>query len=98
MIRKRYRIRPGIIARIGQKETGIRGRWVATIKKNRVQCRLDSFRNEIAAARAYDQAARELFGEHAGLISPTALLRPRVVLQLHVSSYAIRLKARVASK
>jgi hypothetical protein len=41
------------------------GRWVATIKKDRVQRRLGSFRDEIAAAQAYDEAARELFGEHA---------------------------------
>jgi hypothetical protein len=40
-------------------------RWVATIKKDRVQRRLGSFRDEIAAAQAYDEAARELFGEHA---------------------------------
>jgi hypothetical protein len=40
-------------------------RWVATIKKDRVQRRLGSFRDEIAAAQAYDEAAREIFGEHA---------------------------------
>jgi hypothetical protein len=39
--------------------------WTATIKKDRVQRRLGNFRDEIAAAQAYDQAARELFGEHA---------------------------------
>ena len=38
---------------------------MATIKKDRVQRRLGSFRDEIAAAQAYDEAARELFGEHA---------------------------------
>jgi hypothetical protein len=42
-----------------------RGRWIATIKKDRIQHRLGSFRDEIAAAQAYDEAARELFGEHA---------------------------------
>jgi hypothetical protein len=47
-----------------------RGRWVATIKKDRVQRRLGSFRDEIAAAQAYDEAARELFGEHARLNFP----------------------------
>jgi hypothetical protein len=46
------------------------GRWVATIKKDRVQRRLGSFRDEIAAAQAYDEAARELFGEHARLNFP----------------------------
>ncbi len=45
-------------------------RWVATIKKDRVQRRLGSFRDEIAAAQAYDEAARELFGEHARLNFP----------------------------
>ncbi len=42
-----------------------RNRWVATIKKDRVQRQLGSFLDEIAAAQAYDEAARELFGEHA---------------------------------
>jgi hypothetical protein len=46
------------------------GRWVATIKKDRVQRRLGSFRDEIAAAQAYDEAARKLFGEHARLNFP----------------------------
>ena len=43
---------------------------MATIKKDRVQRRLGSFRDEIAAAQAYDEAARELFGEHARLNFP----------------------------
>jgi hypothetical protein len=47
-----------------------RGRWVASIKKNRVQHWLGSFRDEIAAAQAYDEAARQLFGEHARLNFP----------------------------
>ena len=45
-------------------------RWVATIQKGRVQRRLGSFHDEIAAAQAYDEAARELFGEHARLNFP----------------------------
>jgi hypothetical protein len=44
-----------------------RKHWVATIKKNGVQRRLGSFGDEIAAAQAYDEAAREWFGEHARL-------------------------------
>jgi len=47
-----------------------RERWVATIKKDGVQRRLGGFRDEIAAAQAYDEAARELFGEHARLNFP----------------------------
>jgi hypothetical protein len=47
-----------------------RGRWLATISKDRVQRRLGSFRDEVAAAQAYDEAARELFGEHARLNFP----------------------------
>ena len=47
-----------------------REHWVATIKKAGVQRRLGSFRDEIAAAQAYDEAARELFGEHARLNFP----------------------------
>lgn len=44
--------------------------WVATIKKDRVTRRLGTFRDEIAAAQAYDEAAQELFGEHARLNFP----------------------------
>ncbi|HSI34284.1 MAG: AP2 domain-containing protein [Phycisphaerae bacterium] len=42
-----------------------RGRWIARIKKDRVTRQIGSFRDEIAAAQAYDEAAREVFGEHA---------------------------------
>jgi hypothetical protein len=45
-------------------------RWVATIKKDHVTRRLGTFHDEIAAAQAYDEAARELFGEHARLNFP----------------------------
>jgi hypothetical protein len=41
------------------------GCWLAYITKDRKQRRLGKFRDEIAAAQAYDEAARELFGEHA---------------------------------
>lgn len=41
------------------------GRWLAQIKIHRQKRRLGYFRDEIAAAEAYDEAARELFGEHA---------------------------------
>jgi hypothetical protein len=44
--------------------------WVATIKKDGVQRRLGTYSDEIAAAQAYDQAARDLFGEHARLNFP----------------------------
>jgi hypothetical protein len=50
-----------------------RNYWVATIKKDRVQRRLGNFYDEIAAAQAYDQAARELFGEHARLNFPAGV-------------------------
>ena len=43
---------------------------LATIKKDRVQRQLGRFRDEIAAAQAYDEAARELFAEHARLNFP----------------------------
>jgi hypothetical protein len=46
------------------------GKWFASIKKDRVKRRLGYFRDEIAAAQAYDEAARELFGEHARLNFP----------------------------
>jgi hypothetical protein len=47
-----------------------RGKWFASIKKDRIARRLGYFRDEIAAAQAYDEAARELFGEHARLNFP----------------------------
>ncbi|MGB7160757.1 MAG: helix-turn-helix domain-containing protein [Tepidisphaeraceae bacterium] len=47
-----------------------RGKWVAYIKKDRVSRSLGRFSDEIAAAQAYDEAARELFGEHARLNFP----------------------------
>jgi predicted site-specific integrase-resolvase len=46
------------------------GKWRAHIQKEGVGRRLGSFDDEIAAAQAYDEAARELFGEHAGLNFP----------------------------
>jgi len=45
-------------------------RWTAQIKRNHVQYKLGTFRDELAAAQAYDEAARELFGEHARLNFP----------------------------
>lgn len=47
-----------------------RGKWLAKIKKDHVSRQIGSFRDEIAAAEAYDEAARELFGEHARLNFP----------------------------
>ncbi len=42
-------------------------RWTVAIKANGVVRQLGRFRSEIAAALAYDDAARELFGPHAQL-------------------------------
>jgi hypothetical protein len=47
-----------------------RERWLANITLDGKMRRLGSFRDEIAAAQAYDEAARELFGEHARLNFP----------------------------
>jgi transposase len=44
--------------------------WRAGISCNGVARKLGRFRDEIAAAQAYDEAARELFGEHAWLNFP----------------------------
>lgn len=44
-----------------------RGKWLAQIRKDGVHRHLGRFDDEIDAADAYDNAARELFGEHAFL-------------------------------
>jgi hypothetical protein len=42
-----------------------RGLWVAYVAKDGVTRSIGRFRDELAAAQAYDEAARALFGEHA---------------------------------
>lgn len=42
-------------------------KWTAAIKKDGQRTYLGRFANEEDAARAYDEAAREMFGEHAYL-------------------------------
>lgn len=46
------------------------GKWSAQITKNRKHIRLGEFENEVDAAKAYDAAAREHFGEFAYLNFP----------------------------
>jgi len=45
-------------------------KWVAYIKKNKIQQFLDSFDDEIEAAKAYDEAAKKYHGEFANLNFP----------------------------
>jgi hypothetical protein len=47
-----------------------RERWTAQISKGEMHRHIGRFHDEIAAAEAYDEAARELFGEHAYLNFP----------------------------
>jgi hypothetical protein len=46
------------------------GKWRASIVVDYKSIQLGRHRDEIAAAEAYDDAARELFGEHARLNFP----------------------------
>lgn len=47
-----------------------RGKWVAGIQKEGVGYKLGAFDDEMAAAEAYDEAARELYGEYARVNFP----------------------------
>jgi hypothetical protein len=47
-----------------------REKWVVQISKGEMHRHIGRFGDEIAAAQAYDEAARELFGEHAHLNFP----------------------------
>jgi hypothetical protein len=49
------------------------GKWHARIKREGYVRRLGYFHDELAAAQAYDEAARELFGEHARLNFPDGI-------------------------
>lgn len=48
-------------------------KWKAYVKKDRVMRNLGHFHDEVAAAQVYDEAARELFGEHARLNFPVGV-------------------------
>jgi hypothetical protein len=48
--------------------------WCVEIKKNYKKTRLGSFSSEIEAAKAYDRAAKRLFGKWAHLNFPKRVL------------------------
>ncbi len=50
-----------------------RAKWVAQIRKEGLHRYLGGYGDEMAAAEAYDEAARELFGEHAFLNFPSGV-------------------------
>jgi hypothetical protein len=50
-----------------------RGKWIAQIKRDGQHRHLGRFNDEIAAAEAYDEAAREFFGKHAHLNFPDGI-------------------------
>ena len=56
-------------------------RWRARIRAHGVNYELGCYRNEADAGRAYDAAARELFGEFAYLNFPDSQERPERSLQ-----------------
>jgi hypothetical protein len=47
-------------------------KWVASIRRNKKTYHIGYFKNEIDAARAYDERAMELHGEFACLNFPPA--------------------------
>ena len=50
-----------------------RENWIVYIKKDQRPKYVGRFHHELAAAEAYDAAARELFGEHARVNFPDGL-------------------------
>ena len=50
-----------------------REKWIVQISKGEMHRHIGRFGDELAAAEAYDEAARELFGEHAYLNFPDGI-------------------------
>jgi len=62
--------KPGVSKYKGIYRDNIQKRWVARITYEKKKIYLGSFRNEIDAARAYDEAAKKYHGEFACLNFP----------------------------
>jgi len=62
--------RPGVSKYKGIYRDKIQKRWIARIMFKKKRIYLGSFRNEIDAAKAYDEAARKYHGEFASLNFP----------------------------
>ena len=64
------------------------GKWESVISHNRKKTLLGRFENEVAAARAYDEAAKKYYGEFARLNFPPESVESRAIFARIGKSWA----------